>query len=160
MRFRQVALLGMLLLLVCSFPARTYNVAGQSTPVDIARNKIVEAFQLVQQADIAGAPPEVISRLSNNLNHALSNQDLAIQLISTNKTGSGVYASLSLNLSTTTTVEALSAASAARTQTLLGQLGVYSLALAAALGSTLLVMELHRLKDLVRKMRLRRIRLG
>jgi hypothetical protein len=160
MRFRQLALLGVLFLLVSSFPARTDNVAGQSTPVDIARNKIVEAFQLVQQADIAGAPSGVVSQLANNLNLALFYEQNATQLISTNPTRSGVYATLSLNVSSTTTVQALSAASAARTQTLLGQLGAYSLALAAAFGSTLLVMELHRLKDLVRKVRLRRVRLG
>jgi len=160
MRFRQLALLGTLLLLSCSFAARTDNVAGQSTPVDIARNKIVQAFQLVQQADMAGAPPAVIFRLADNLNLASLYEQNATQLISTNKTGSGVYASLSLDLSTTTTVQALSAAGAARTQTFLSQLGAYSLAFAGGLGSALLVIELHRVKDFVRKMRLRRVRLG
>ncbi|HWY27652.1 MAG TPA: hypothetical protein VNW25_00180, partial [Candidatus Sulfotelmatobacter sp.] len=118
------------------------------------------AFQYVHDADMAGAPTSVISQLANNLNLALSYERNATQLISTNKTESGVYASLSLNLSATTTIQALSAASAARTQTLQDQLGAYSLALVAGLGSTLFVMELHRIKDVVRKMRLRRIRLG
>jgi len=48
---------------------------------------------------------------------------------------------------------------AAQTQTLLSQLGAYSLALAAGLGSTLLVIELHRVQNFVRKIRLRRLRL-
>jgi hypothetical protein len=160
MRFRELALLGILVILAFSFAGRTDNVAGQSTPVDIARTKIVQAFQIVQQADIAGSPQAVISQLTDNLNLALSYEQNATQLVSTNKTGSGVYASLSLNLSTTTTVQALNAASAARTQTLLGQLGAYSLALSAGLGSTLFVMESHRIRDFIRKMKLRRIRLG
>src|SRR2546422_7429653 len=160
MRFRQRALLGTLLLLSCSFAARTDNIAGQSVPVDNEWNKIVQAFQLFQQADMAGAPPAVISSLADNLNLALFYQQNATQLISTNKTGSGVYASLSLNLSTTTTVQALSATGAARTQTFLSQLGAYSLAFGGGLGSTLLVVELHRVKDFARKMRLRRVRLG
>src|SRR2546425_11656791 len=105
MRFRQLALLGTLLLLSCSFAARTDNVAGQSTPVDIARNKIVQAFQLVQQADMAGAPPPVIFRLSENLNLASLFEKNATQLIFTNKTGSRGYSSLSLDLSITTTVQ-------------------------------------------------------
>src|SRR2546428_7758996 len=106
MRFRQLALLGTLLLLSCSFAARADNVAGQSTPVDIARNKIVQAFQLVQQADMAGAPPPVIFPLSDNLNLASLYEQNATQLISTNKNGSGGYANSSLDSVTTTTVPA------------------------------------------------------
>jgi hypothetical protein len=159
MRFRQLALLGTLLVLVSSFSATTDKVSGQSTPVDIAQSKIVQAFQIVQQADLDGASPAAVSQLASNLNLALSYEQRAIQLLPTNKTGSGVYASLSLNLSTTTSVQALSVASAAQTQTLLSQLGAYSLALAAGLGSTLLVIELHRVQNFVRKIRLRRLRL-
>src|SRR2546425_12192751 len=103
MRFRQLALLGTLLLLSCSFAARTDNVAGQSTPVDIARNKIVQAFQLVQQADMAGAPPAVIFRLAGHLNLAPLYEENTTQLIFTKKTGSGGYASFSFALSAPTT---------------------------------------------------------
>jgi hypothetical protein len=159
MRFRQLALLGTLLILVSSFLATTDKVSGQSTPVDIAQGKIVQAFQIVQQADLDGASPAAVSQLASSLNLALSYEQRAIQLLPTDRSGSGVYASLSLNLSTTTTVQALSVASAARTQTLLSQLGAYSLALAAGLGSALLVIELHRVQNFVRKIRLRRLRL-
>src|SRR2546427_13092406 len=110
MRFRQLALLGTLLLLSCSFAARTDNVAGQSTPVDIARNKIVQAFQLVQQADMAGAPPAVIFRPADNLNLPSLYEQNANPLIFTKKNGSGGYANLSLYFSTTPIVHALSAA--------------------------------------------------
>jgi hypothetical protein len=159
MRFRQLALLGTLLILVSSFSATIDKASGQSTPVDIAQNKIVQAFQIVQQADLEGASPGPVSQLASNLNLALSYEQSAIQLLPTNKTGSGIYASLSLNLSSTTAVQALSLASSARTQTLLSQLGAYSVALVTGLGSTLLVIELHRVKNFVRKMRFRRIRL-
>lgn len=157
MRFRQLALLGTLLILVFSFSAATDKVSGQSAPVDIAQNKIVQAFQIMQQADLDGASPTAVSELANNLNLALSYEQSAIQLLPTNKTGSGVYASLSLNLSTATAVQALSVDSAARTQTLQSQIEAYSLALAAGLGSTLLVVELHRVQNFVRKVRLRRL---
>ncbi|OLD14960.1 MAG: hypothetical protein AUI50_03675 [Crenarchaeota archaeon 13_1_40CM_2_52_14] len=159
MRFRQSAFLGTLLLLTFSISATTDNVSGQSTPIDIAQNKIVQAFQIVNQADLDGASPAAISQLASNLNLALSYEQSAIQLLPTNKTGSGVYASLSLNMSTTTAVQALNVASAARTQTLLSQLGDYSLAVASGLGSTLLVIEFHRVKNFVRRVRLRRLRL-
>jgi hypothetical protein len=159
MRFRQLALLGTFLVLVISFPATTNKASAQSTPVDIAQNKIVQAFQIVQEADLDGASPAAISQLASNLNLALSYEESAIRLFSTNRTGSAVFASLSLNVSTSATVQAQTAASAARTQTFLGQLGAYSLAIAVGLGSTLLVIELHRVKNFVRKTRLRRLRL-
>jgi len=159
MRFRHLALLGILFILLSSLSGTTDKASAQSTPVDIAQNKIVQAFQIVQQADLDGASAAAVSQLASSLNLALSFEQSAIELLPTNKTGSGIYASLSLNLSTTTSVEALSVASAARTQTLLSRLGVYSLALATGLGSTLLVIELHRVKSFVRKIRLRRLRL-
>ncbi|HEV2119458.1 MAG TPA: hypothetical protein VGS11_05070 [Candidatus Bathyarchaeia archaeon] len=159
MRFRQLALLGTLLLLVCTLSITPNKALGQSAPVEIAQSKIVQAFQIVQQADLEGASPTVVSQLASNLNLALSYEQSAIQLLSTNKTGSGVYASLSLNVSTAAAVQALSAASAARTQTFLGQLGAYSLAVASGLGSTLMVLEIHHVKSFVRRTRLRRLRL-
>src|SRR2546427_13020073 len=112
MRFRQLALLGTLLLLSCSFAARTDNVAGQSTPVDIARNKIVQAFQLVQQADMAGAPPALLFRLADHLNPASPHKQNATPLISTNKTGSRGVGSLVSDLTATSSVPAMSAACA------------------------------------------------
>jgi len=159
MRFRQSALLGTLLILVSSFSAATEKASGQSTPVDIAQNKIVQAFQILQQADLDGASTGAVSQLASNLNLALSYEQSAVQLLPTNKTGSAVYASLSLNLSTATAIQALSVASTARTQTLLSQLGAYSLAVATGLGSTLLVIEFHRVRNFVRTIRFRRLRL-
>jgi len=159
MRFRQLAFLGTLLLVISSLSPTTDIASGQSTPIEIAQGKIVQAFQIVQQADLDGASPAVVSQLASSLNLALSFEQIAIQLLPTNKTGSGVYASLSLNLSTTTAVQALGAASTARTERVLSQVGTYSIALATGLGSTVLIVEFHRVKNLIRRIRLRRLRL-
>jgi hypothetical protein len=159
MRFRQVALLGTLLLVISSLSPLTDIASGQSTPIEIAQGKIVQAFQIVQQADLDGASPAVVSQLASSLNLALAFEQVAIQLLPINKTGSGVYASLSLNLSTTTAVQALGAASMARTERFLSQVGTYSIALATGLGSTVLIVEFHRVKNLIRRIRLRRLRL-
>jgi hypothetical protein len=159
MRFRQVVLLGTLLLVISSLSPLTDIASGQSTPIEIAQGKIVQAFQIVQQADLEGASPAVVSQLASSLNLALSLEQIAIQLLPTNKTGSGVYASLSLNLSTTTAVQALGAASTARTERFLSQVGTYSIALATGLGSTVLIVEFHRVRNLIRRIRLRRLRL-
>src|SRR3989442_11019925 len=97
MRFRQLALLGTLLLLSCSFAARTDNVAGQSTPVDIARNKIVQAFQLVQQADMAGGPPPLLSTPSHKLNLLFFFLKQTTPLTFPKKKREGGYTKLSFN---------------------------------------------------------------
>jgi hypothetical protein len=135
------------------------NTLGQPTQVDDAQSKLVQAFVLVQQADAAGASPGQISLLSHDLNLALAYEENATQLFAKNITASNFYASKSVSLSNATSAQALNLANAARTQALFEQAGVYSIAVAAGFGSALLVLEVHRLDNLVRKMRLRRMRL-
>ena len=159
MRFRHRALLGILLLLVFSFSATSENASGQSAQVDDARSRLVQAFVLVQQADLQGASPAQISLLTSNLNLALSYEENATQLFAKNMTASNIYASKSVNLSNATSAQALSMARSARTQAVFGQVAAYSIAIAAGFGSALLVLEFHRLNDLVRKMKFRRMRL-
>jgi len=144
MRFRQRAPLGILLVLIFCLSVGNENALGQSTQIDDAQSKLVQAFVLVRQADLEGASPEQISLLANNLNLALDYED---------------NASKSVSLSNATSAQALSLASAARTQTFLNQAVAYSIAVAAGFGSALLVMEVHRLDNPVRRMRLRRTRL-
>src|SRR6266540_530262 len=144
MRFRQRAPLGILLVLISCLSVGSENAIGQSSQIDDAHSKLVQAFVLVQQADLEGASPEQISLLANNLNLALDYED---------------NASKSVSLSNATSAQALSLASAARTQTFLNQAVAYSIAVAAGFGSALLVMELDRLDNLVRRLRLRRTRL-
>ncbi|HEX9430981.1 MAG TPA: hypothetical protein VF944_11450 [Candidatus Bathyarchaeia archaeon] len=144
MRFRQRAPLGILLVLIFCLSVGSENAIGQSTQIDDAQSKLVQAFVLVQQADLEGASPEQISLLANNLNLALDYED---------------NASKSVSLSNATSAQALSLASAARTQTFLNQAVAYSIAVSAGFGSALFVMEVHRLDNSVRRMRLRRTRL-
>ena len=144
MRFRQRAPLGILLVLISCLSVGSENAIGQSSQIDDAHSKLVQAFVLVQQADLEGASPEQISLLANNLNLALDYED---------------NASKSVSLSNATSAQALSLASAARTQTFLNQAVAYSIAVAAGFGSALFVMEVHRLDNPVRRMRLRRTRL-
>ncbi len=106
-----------------------------------------------------GASPAQISLLTSNLNLALYYEENATQLFVKNITASNIYASKSVNLSNVTSVQALSIASTARTQAFFGQVAAYSVAVAAGFLSALLVLEIHRLNDLVHKMKLRRIRL-
>jgi hypothetical protein len=159
MRFRHQAILGILLVLLFCLSVSKENVSGQPAQIDNAQSKLVQAFVLVQQADIEGASPGQISMLANNLNLALAYEDNATRLFPKDITASNFYASMSASLSNATSAQALSVASAARTQALFNQAVAYSLAVSAALGSALLALEVHRLDDLVRRMRLRRMRL-
>jgi hypothetical protein len=159
MRFRHRALLGILFVLIFSFSVGREKTSGQSAQVDDAQSKLVQAFALVQQADSQGASQAQISVLASNLNLALYYEENATQLFAKNMTASNIYASKSVSLSNATSFQALSAASDARTEVLFGQVAAYSIAIAAGFGSALLVVEVHRVNDLIRKIKLRRMRL-
>jgi hypothetical protein len=154
MRLRLMALLGVLMLCISPFSIGREQTYGQSTQVDNARSALVQAFVLVQEADLQGASLGQISQLADNLNLALRYEENATRL------GSALYATQSLQLSNATAVQALGVSNAARTQSAFDQTSAYSLAVVAGFGSALSVLEVHRLNDIVRKIRLRRIRLG
>jgi len=153
MRFRLAGLLGILLLCISLFSISRQDDYGLSTQVDSARSPLVQAFVSVQEADLQGASPAQISQLAYNLNLALFYEENAIRL------GSNFYANQSLELSNSTAVQAHRVADSARAQTVFDQVSAYSLAVVAGFGSALLVLEFHRLNDIARKIRLRRIRL-
>jgi len=153
MRFRIAALLGIIMLCIFPLSIDRQEAYGQSTQVDSARRALVQAFVSVQEADLEGASPAQISQIADNLNLALSYEENATRL------GSNFYANQSLKLSNSASLEAQSVANAARAQTLFDQGSAYSLSVVAGFGSALLVLEFHRLNDIARKIRLRRIRL-
>jgi hypothetical protein len=159
MRFRHRAFLGILLVLVFCLSVGKENALAQSNQVGDAQSKLVQAFVLVQHADLEGASPGQISLLANDLNRALGYEENANQLFAKNITASDIYATKSASLSNATSARALSLASAARTQAFFGQVAVYSIAVTVGFGSALLVLEVHRIDNLVRRMRLRRMRL-
>src|SRR5256885_11307846 len=70
MHFRFQALLGILLVLGFCFSGGGC-ASGQPAQTSDAQNQLAKAFVLVQQADTAGASPEQIAELANNLNLAL-----------------------------------------------------------------------------------------
>src|SRR5437879_2515534 len=111
MHFRFRALLGILLVLGFCFSGGGC-ASGQPAQTSDAQNQLAKAFVLVQQADMAGASPEQIAELANNLNLALR------------------YTNESASLSTATAAEALSLANAAREQVLFRQAVAYSTAVA------------------------------
>jgi hypothetical protein len=137
MRFRYFAILGLLFLLVF-FPIKILEKAsGASNSVSDAQTQLVQAFILVQQADVAGASQEQISLLARSLNTALLHEeDSTID---------------SVNLANATAVQALNLAAAAREQALFSQLMSYSVAVIIGFGSALFVTEFHILRGLARK---------
>jgi len=159
MRFRHRVLLGVFLVLIFSLSVGREKASGQSAQVDDARSKLVQAFVLVQQADLQGASPMQISLLASSLNLALYYNENATQIFAKNMTASNIYARKSVSVSNATSLQAISIARTARTHALSGQVAAYSIAIAAGLGSALLVLEVHRVNGLVRKMKLRRMRL-
>ncbi len=136
MHFRFQALLGILLVLGFCFSGGGC-ASGQPAQTSDAQSQLVKAFVLVQQADMAGASPEQIAELANNLNLALR------------------YTNESASLSTATSAEALSLANAAREQVLFRQAVAYSTAVGAGFASALLVTEFHRIGEFARRLRLR-----
>jgi hypothetical protein len=159
MHFRFRALLGILLVLAFCLSGGGEYPSGQSSQIYDVQNQLVKAFVLVQQADVGGASPGQISGLANNLNLALQYQENSSQLFAKNLTASDFYANKSASLSRTTAAEALGLANTAREQAAFYQAVAYSIAVAAGFASALLVTESHRIGELARRRRLRRMKL-
>ncbi len=140
MHFRLWALLGILLVLAFCFSGGGH-VSGEPTQTSDAQNQLAKAFVLVQQADTAGASPDQISQLANNLNLAIRYQENSSQL--------------SANLSTATAAEALIVTNAARDQVSFRQAVAYSTAVGAGFASALLVTEFQRIGEFARRLKLR-----
>src|SRR5947208_17076338 len=149
MRFRQRAPLGILLVLVFCLSVGNENALGQSNQIDDTQSRLVQAFVMVQQADLEGASPAQISLLANNLNLALGYEDNATLLFSKDINASNFYASKSASLSNATSAQALSLTSAARTHTFLNELAAYSIAVAPAFDSALFGLDFARPVPLV-----------
>jgi hypothetical protein len=158
MRFCHRALLGILFVLALSIFSFRDDLHGQTSQIDRAQTRLVQAFALVQQADLEGAPPDQIALLAANLNQALVLERNATQQYSNDPALSNYYATQSASLSNDTSTTALSLSSNARRQVFFDQIGTYTIAVAAGLTAALLVMELPRLEELGRKMRLHRTR--
>lgn len=158
MRFCSPAFLGTILVLVVSFSAHGATTTAQSVQISTAQNQLSIAFIAVQQADEQGVSQDQVSQLAANLNIALSYLENATALSTKDPSSSNSYANKSSTLSSSITNQALSQTTAARNQLLLTQVGIYSLALIGALVMASIILEFHRIRDLVRKMGFRRPR--
>ena len=158
MRFRQRALLGVLFVLAFSLFSFRDDLHAQTVKIDNAQTKLVQAFAIVQQADLDGAPPDQIASLAANLNQALVFETNSTRLYPNDPALSNYYASKSANLSNDTLTIALGLSSNARSRVFFDQIGTYTIAVAAGLGAALLLLGLPRLDRLVRRMRFRRTR--
>ncbi len=152
MRFHPTALLGIFILLLSTFGACAEGASAQADQITISGNKLIEAFQSVQDADLQGASQVDIARLANQLNKALFYIE--------NANGSNSYANMSATLSSQISDSALVLQNRARSQVFLVQVWAYSIAIVSALFSTLLLMEAHRVRDSLQKRRFFKLPLG
>jgi hypothetical protein len=132
----------------------TISQAG-SVSVAQSGNTLMSAFQAVQKADNMGAPSDQVSVLSTQLNTALANYNTAVELSSKGDiTGSEYYSTLSNTESTLVLDKALALQSQAATDRTSQQIVAYSLAIAASILSSTLILESHRIRNLFRRRRL------
>ncbi len=125
--------------------------------------RLLQAFDSVQQADKLGASSEAIAQLTIELNRALMDYNIASQLSREGDvSGSGYYARLSNGNSTSIVLKALALQNTAESQTANVKLTAYLVAIAASILSSLIVLEYHRIPNLLRKRKLGRtsIRMG
>jgi len=132
----------------------TINQAG-SISVAESGNSLMNAFQAVQKADSLSAPSEQVSVLSTQLNTALDYYNTAVELSSKgDTTGSEYYSTLSNTESTLVLDKALALQNQAETNRTTQQLAAYTMALAASIISSTLILESHRIRKLIHRKRL------
>ena len=101
MRRTKIKLLAGLLLLLLFGLYRGPSSRGQSDPLSLSREKLLDGFRDVQNADSLGISPEDSANLVRNLNVALVLQEQA------NASGSSSLAVLSINQSTSVSTRAI-----------------------------------------------------
>jgi hypothetical protein len=137
----------------------TISQAG-SVSVAESGNTLMSAFQAVQKADNLGAPPDQVSVLSTQLNTALANYNTAVELSSKGDiTDSEYYSTLSNTESTLVLDKALALQNQAETDRTNQQIMAYSMAIAASIVSSTLILESHRIRNFFRRRRLFGIKL-
>jgi hypothetical protein len=159
MRLSSCLLLGVCLLLFSTLVVGPVSTAGQSSQIDNATSKLNAAFMDVRTANSDGVSAAKVSELTNELNTALSYDETAVILYDAgNFTGSGYYASLSGNLSSTVSAEAKGLEVDAKNQMFFWWLFANLVAQLAAVLSALVLIEFHHMESFVRRRRLQRTR--
>jgi hypothetical protein len=159
MRISSSLVLGVCLLLFSTLVVGPVSTSGQSSQIDNATSKLNSAYMDVQTANSDAVSAAKVSELTNELNTASSYDETAVILYETgNFTGSDYYASLSGNLSSTVSAEAKGLEVDAKNQMFFWRLFANLVAQVAAVFSALILIDLHRIGNFVRRRRMQRTR--
>jgi len=145
LRSRYLAILALLVLFLMFALASRDQASGQSDSGSDPGQRLLEAFLSVQEADRSGVPPYEIASLVDDLNTALGLQE------------SDPTLSISVSARVSSQARGLQADTASQSLRIL--VLTYSTAFWAAGGSSLLAVEFHRVLNLARKSRVKKLRI-
>jgi hypothetical protein len=151
-RFLLVALLGFVLASSTFMPVGPRPVSAQTNEITDARNGLLSAFQAVRTAEQNGASNQSLAPLINELNQALADELLA-------ENGNSTAAFQSITLSNDVSIRAQALASQAQTGSQDRTLLAYAIAIALALGTSVIVFEVGKLQRYLGKRRILRSRI-
>ena len=132
---------------------------AQTDQSTTAKADIVSAFHSIQNAQQQGASNTDLLPLINQLNVAIQEENIASTLQSQNATRANEYAQLSINLSTTVSIQAQQLGNAAQRQANQREALAYALSMVVALIAAACFIEAPRAKEYLARRRLRRSRI-
>jgi len=155
LRLHSPALLACLLICSTFLSVVTHPALGQSTQVLVAKQDLLQAFQSIQKAEQQGASNTDLLPLSIQLNTALNYEESAETLSEQgNASGAYSYAVQSINLSTQVAVAAEALGNEAQNSSSYRTILTYTIAIVAAVFSTIAVLEANRIWRIVGRRRL------
>jgi len=155
LRLRFPAALAFLLIASALLSSVTHPASGQSTQILVAKQDLIQAFQSIRTAEQQGASNADLLPLSMQLNTALQYEESA-EILSQqgNVSAAETSAVQSINLSTQVTVGAEALGSQAKNSSSYRTVLAYSIAVALALLTTVVVLETNRIMRIARRRRL------
>jgi len=155
LRLHSPALLACLLICSTFLSVNTHPALGQSTQILVAKQDLLQAFQSIQTAERQGASNTDLLPFSIQLNTALKYEEAAEVLSEQgNATGAYSYAVQSISLSTQVTVAAEALGNEAQNSSSYRTILAYTIAIVAAVFSTIAVLEANRIWRIVGRRRL------
>jgi len=155
LRLQFPAALACLLIASALLTSVTHPASGQSTQILVAKQDLIQAFQSIRTAEQQGASNTDLLPLSIQLNIALQYEESA-EILSQqgNASAAETYAVQSIDLSTQVTVRAEALGNQAKNSSSYSTILAYSIAVALALLSTVIVLEANRIMRIARRRRL------
>ncbi len=160
LRLHSPALLACLLICSAFLSMITHPALGQSTQVLVAKQDLLQAFQSIQKAEQQGASNTDLLPLSIQLNTALKYEEFAEILSEQGNANASAlalaysYASQSINLSTQVALAAEALGNEAQNSSSYRTIFAYTIAIVAAVFSTIAVLEANRIWRIVGRRRL------